>query len=120
MLFVLFLVLRVNQQIVQVCYHEFVQVWSQHIVDEGLEARRCVGESERHYGVLIVSVSRSECCLPFVTLLDPYLMIGFSNVQLRKNSCLAGLFSQLVNEWQWVAVLDRNIVQLSIVDTESQ
>ena len=60
-----------------------------------------------------------ECCLPFFTLCYPNHVIGTSDVQLGVPLGLTELHQCFLNQWKWVAILDRLLIKIAVVNTES-
>ena len=55
---------------------------SEHIIDEGLEHSRSIGEPERHHQVFVMSCRGVEGRLPLIPLSDPHQMVGVAEIQL--------------------------------------
>ncbi|KIO01585.1 hypothetical protein M404DRAFT_149669 [Pisolithus tinctorius Marx 270] len=51
-------------------------------IDESLEGRRCVSQTEWHYPPLIRTITSAECCFPFISVCDADQMIGMAEVDL--------------------------------------
>ena len=55
------------------------------VVHETLEGGGGVGESEEHYGWFEEPLMGNEGCFPLVTVLDPYVIVPPSDVELSKD-----------------------------------
>src|ERR1700731_1041533 len=67
---VLFQVLRVDEDVVEVDNHECVKEVGEDVIHEVLESGRCICEPKGHHTPFKGSVSGAECGLPFITLGD--------------------------------------------------
>ena len=67
---------------------------------------------------LKVPITHPERCLRDICLLNPQLMVTSTKVYLRVDSRSSQLIKQIVNPRQWVPILDRNPVQLSVVNAQ--
>ncbi len=56
-----------------------------------------------------------ERCLLFVSLLDAHVIVTLSDVELSEVLGATKLVNKFGNEGEGIAVLDRHLVQLSIV-----
>ena len=75
---------------------EDVKLLSQDLIDVTLKARRCIGLSERHLLIFEMAILGAESRLPFVTFLDPDLIIGIGEVRMSEPPQLsAKLFKPL-------------------------
>ena len=77
----LFQCLREDQDIVQICHTEDIQIFAQDLIHLLLERGRSVCESERHGVVLVQPIPSSERCLPFGSGLDPEVVVGVSHIE---------------------------------------
>ncbi len=71
-------ILSIDQEVIQVHYNEDIKLLSENLIDVALKTGGYVRKAEGHYLVLEVAVSGAKDRLPFVTFLNPYLMIGTS------------------------------------------
>jgi len=62
----------------------------------------------------------SEGCLPLVAHCDMNIVVASMEVELGVDLCAAQLVEEIGNEWNRVAILLSNIVEVSKVHTESQ
>ena len=72
----------VNQNVIYVYNTKLVKVFSEHIIDEGLERQRSIGKSKGHDKVFEEAVTGSEGSFPLVTFLDSEKVVGATEVQL--------------------------------------
>ena len=76
--------------------------------------------SKGHHCKLKVPIPRPECCLRDICLPNPQLMVTNAKVYLGVDSRSSQLIKQVINPRQWVPILDRNPVQLSVVNAQSK
>ena len=81
-----------------------------------LKGCRCVREAEEDYQSFKKPLSCSEGCLPLVPLRDPEQIIGVSDVQGRVVLSGVQLVQSFLNQRKGVSVLDRAVVESSVVD----
>src|SRR5437667_5152493 len=67
-----------------------------------------------------MAIFRPECRLPFVSLPEPDAIVSVLQVQLAEDPGSVETVQQFTDQGQWVAVLDSDVVQASVVDTESE
>ena len=85
------------------------------VVHHPLEGRWGVAESKEHDRGLIQTLIGPEGCLPLVVLLDANVVVPPLYVQLGEVLCIAMLVYQLLDERQWVPVLDGVLIELLAV-----
>src|ERR1044072_2490372 len=113
----LFFTLGVYQNVVDKDNHELVQERSENTVHVVHEHRWCIGNTERHHKILVVTITSSERSLSYIGFLDSYLMITRLQIYLRENSGSPKLVHQIVNPWNRVTILQCDFIQLSVVST---
>ncbi len=84
MLFVL--ALSVDEDVIEVHYHENVKLLCQDLVDIALESGRCVGQCKRHHLVLEMAITGPEGRFPLIAFPDPHSMVGISQIELGEMS----------------------------------
>ena len=85
---------------------------------EVYECRWRIRQSKGHHCKLKVPITRSERCLRDICLPNPQLMITSAKVYLGVDSCSSQMIKQVINPRQWVSILDRDPIQLSIVNAQ--
>ncbi len=80
------LALSVDEDVIEIHYHENVKLLGQDLVDVALKRGRCVGQSERHDLVLEMAIAGPESRLPFIAFPDPHSMVGISHIELGETS----------------------------------
>ena len=84
------------------------------------ECRWRIRQSKGHHRELKVPITRLECCLRDICLPNPQLMVTSAKVYFGVDSRSSQLIKQVINPRQWVLILDRNPVQLSVVNAQSK
>ncbi len=80
------LILSVDEDVIEIHYHENVEFLDQDLVDVTLKRGWCVGQSERHNLVLEMTIAGSEGRLPFIAFPNPHSMIGIGQIELGEMS----------------------------------
>ena len=112
---------REDEDVVQV-YNDrsCVDLLSKDLVHHPLERRRRVGEPEEHDRRLEQSTVRPERCLPLVSFLHVHVVVSPSDVHLGEDLCALELIDELLDQWQWVTVLDRELIEFPVILDGSQ
>ena len=76
----LFQVVREYKDIIQIYYATSINKSLERSVDLSLECGRCITKAEGHYQVLIGTVLAGKCGLPFISLLNSYIMVGIFDI----------------------------------------
>jgi hypothetical protein len=83
-LLVFFLHLRIDKDVIEIYNAIFIKDALHCFINICLKRRRRVAKAKQHNHIFVMAVSRVECHLPFVALLDPNIVICISQVQLGK------------------------------------
>ncbi len=82
-LYMLFaLVLSVDEDVIEVHYHENVKLLCQDLVDSTLERGRCVDQSKKHDLIFEVTIAGPESRLPFIAFPDLHSMVSIGQIEL--------------------------------------
>jgi len=95
-------------------------MFSQDVVDVVLERGGSITESKGHDKILEKSEVGTERGLPFVAFLNPQSVEGRDDVQLGANFGLGQTSKGFCDQGKWVAVLDGDFIQSSVVNTEAE
>ena len=76
--------------------------------------------SEGHHYELKVPIPRPERCLRDICLPNPQLMVTTTKVYFGVDSRSSQLVKQVINPQQWVPILDRNLIQLPVINAQSK
>ena len=109
-LVVFLIILAIDENIININHHEFVEEWTEDFLDQSLECCRGIGETKRHDFVLIVAISGAESCFFDVLFMDSDLMIARAEIDLGKNLGIVQLVDKVFNEQDWETVLDCDLV----------
>ncbi len=80
-------VFGIDEDVIEVHYHENVDFLYQDLIDIALEHGRCVGQSKRHYLVLEMAIVGPKNRLSFIAFFDPHAMVGIGLIELGKVAC---------------------------------
>ncbi len=80
------LALGVDEDVIEVYYHENVELLCQDLVNIALECSRYVGQSKRHHLVLKMAIAGLENRLSLVSFSNPHSMVGIGQIKLDKTS----------------------------------
>ena len=112
----LFFCLSKDKDVVQIDdYVSFMHKFPECFVHVTLEGCRGVGETKEHDRWLEESLISSESCLPLITFLDPDVIITPSDIKFGKEARVLGLVNEFLDQWQGVLVLDRHVIELSVI-----
>ena len=116
MILMLPLRLGVDQNVIHKDYDKLIQIGLEYPMHEIHECCRCIRQSKGHHCKLKVPITRPEHCHNDICLPNPQQMVTSAKVYLEVDSCSSQLIKQVINPQQWVPILDRNPVQLSVVN----
>jgi hypothetical protein len=105
MLFMLFLTFRRDQDVIYEDHDKLVQLIHENRVHQVHEVRGGVGQTKRHYQILIHTISGGESSLWDIFFTDLDFMIARMKVNLREDLCSNQLIEQEINAGQWILVL---------------
>jgi hypothetical protein len=61
-----------------------------------------------------------ECSLLYVLFLDYQLVVSRSQIYLREHPNSLQLIKQIIYSWEWVLVLHRHFIQLTIINAQTK
>ena len=79
-----------------------------------------IPQSKGHHRKLNVPIARLKRCLRDICLPNPQLMVTSAKVYLGVDLSFSQLIKQISNPRQKVPILDRNLVQLSLIIAQSK
>src|SRR5713226_4723266 len=120
MLFMLFLLLRVNKNVIKENKNKLIQIPAEDTIHKAHKCSRCIRETKRYHYKLIMPIPCPEGCLMNVFILDPYLMVTRPQVNLGKYPCSSHLIKEVINPRQRIFILHSNLVQLSVINTQPE
>ena len=80
------------------------------------DCRWRISQFKGHHRKLKVPITCPEHCFRDICLPNPQLMVTSAKVYFGVDSRSSQLIKQVINPRQWVPILNRNLVQLSIVN----
>ncbi len=114
-----FFVFGIDEDIIQICCGEVVEEFVEDVVNEVLEDVRGIVETKWHYQSLVESESGDEGCFPFVSFGYPDSVENDDDIQFGENLGFIQSIQGFPNQGQEVLVFDGDIVQASIIGTDS-
>jgi hypothetical protein len=117
---VIFEVLRINQNIVEVNDYVYFDNVSEDIIDEILKSGRSIAKPKGHHSILVTTESGSHSRQPFMTFGDSNQIIGTSKIELREVRSSMKKSKKVRHGRNWVSILSSNIIQLPVIHTESE
>ena len=115
-----FRVVGVNEDIVEVNDYQDVEKVLKDVVHETLESGGSVRKSEGHYEPFEGSVFCAERGFPLVAFRDADQMVSVSEVNFCIDTSFTGTVEEIGNERKRIAILFRDSVQGSEIDAESK
>ena len=94
---VFLLSLRIDQYVVEVYDDKNVEEFPENVVDKRLPRRWCIGKTERHNQIFVMSETGSKSRLLFITFYNTYLIVRAGDIKLAKLLCTLESILQLSN-----------------------
>ena len=120
MLLVFQLILRVDYNIIQVGRIEVVKVVKEYIIYIPLVRSQSVSQSKRKYLIFIYSVTGLKYSMILRPRVYPNLVEGLADIELYKDLSSTYSGQSLIKQGQQIAVLTGYIIQLIVVNTETE
>ena len=120
MILMLLLRLGVDQNVVNKYYNKLIQIRLEYPMHEVHECYWRIRQSKGHHLELKVLIQRPKRCLRDICLPNPQLMVTNVKFYFGVDSCPSQLIKQVINSQQWIPILDRNPIQLSVVNAQSK
>ena len=120
MLLIFQLVLRVDYNIIQVGCIEVIKVVKEYIVYILLVRSQSVSQSKRKYLIFIRSIISLKCSKILRPRVYPNLVEGLADIKLYKDLSSTYLGQSLIKQGQQIAVLTGYIIQLIVVNIETE
>jgi hypothetical protein len=120
MLLMIFLILRVDQDVFNEDHDKLVQLRHEYGVHQVHKVCRSIGESKRHNQILIQFIPGGEGSLRDVFQMDLDLMVTRTEIDLREDLRTGMLIKKDVDAGQHVLVLDSDSIQGPIINTQPQ
>src|SRR5882757_6649021 len=117
MLFMLFLILRINKNVIKENKNKLVQIPAEDTIHKAHKCSGCICEAKWNHYKLIMSIPCSKGCLMNVFILNSHLMVTRPQVNLGKYLCSSHLIKEVINPRKRIFILHINLVQLSVINT---
>jgi hypothetical protein len=110
-LYVFFFAVTVNDNVVQICNDEFVEIIHQRIIHKILKSRRFVDQFERHHQIFIHVVFDSECDQILVLFeVHANSVKCMTNVYFNHSLRFRQVSDCLNNKKNWISILFRDCI----------
>ena len=76
------------------------------VIHHCLEHGQAVGETTEHDQGFEEPTVGAEYSLPFITFLDPDIVVPPANIEFGKVMCAMEMADEVRNQWEWVKILD--------------
>ena len=114
------LLLGVDQNFIHEDHEKRIQIGLEYPMHEVHECRWRIRQSKGHHCKLKVPITRPKRSFRDIFLPNPQLMVTSAKVYFGVDSRSSRLIKQVNNPRQWIPILDRNPVQLSVVNAQSK
>ena len=94
MLYMLFFRVRIDEDVIQVYQHAYIEQVTEDVIHKTLKSGRCIRKSKGHDTPFEGAVAGAESGFPFIALSDTDQVVRMTEVNFRIESCL----SQAVEE----------------------
>ena len=112
----LFFCLSKDKDVIQIDdYMSFMHKPLEGFIYLTLECGRGVGETKEYDRWFEESLISPESCLPLITFLNPDVIIAPLDIKFGKEAWVLGLVNEFLDQWQGVLVLDRHVIELSVI-----
>ena len=120
MILMLLLKLGVDQDVVNNDHNKLIQIGLEYPMHEIHECCWRIRQPEGHHCELEMPIPHPKRYLRDIYLPNPQLMVIVAKVYLGVDSRPSQLIKQIINFRLWIPILDRNLIQLSIVNAQSK
>ena len=116
MILMLLLILELDKDVV----NKLIRIGLEYPMHEIHECHWRIHQPEGHHCELEMPILRPKRCLRDISLPNSQLMVIGVKVYLGVDSRPFQMIKQVINPQQWIPILDRNFVQLSLVNAQSK
>ena len=120
MILMFLLKMGVDQNVVNEDHDKMIQVGLEYPMHEIHECCWGIRQSKGHHYELKVPIPRPERSLRDISLPNSQLLVSSVKIYLGVDSRPSQLIKQVINPRKWILILDRNPVQLSVVNALSK
>src|ERR1700724_4807854 len=119
MTLVFFCGLAEYEDVIQIDNAELIDVFSQNLVHSSLKGTGCIGQAEGEYVPFVMTISRGERCLSTRKQAENDLPVTRAQVDAREVLHTKESKEGLVDSGEWVCILDRDLIEGSVIDTDT-
>jgi len=116
----LFRILGVDQNVIQIDYHAHIQHVRKNAIDKALERSQSVGKSERHNKPFIGAIASAEGSFPFITWSNADQMVCMSEIDLGIDGRMAGGIKEVGDERKWITIFFGDFIETAEVHTKME
>ena len=120
MLFMLFLILRINKNFIKENKNKHFQIPAEDTIHKAHKCSWCICETKWYHYKLIMPIPCSKGFLMNVFIIDSHPMVTRPQVNIGKYILSPHLIKEIINPMQSVFILHRNFVKLSVINTQSE
>ena len=117
MLFMFFLILGINKNVIKEKKNELVQIPIEDTVHKAHKCSWCICGTKWYHSKLIMSIPYPKGFLMNLFILDSHLMVTRPQVNLGKYLCSSHLIKEVINPRKRIFILHTNLFQLSVINT---
>ena len=110
----------VDQNVIHKDHDKLIQIGLEYPMPEVHEFRCRIRQSKGHHCKLKVLIPGPEHYLRDICLPNPQLIVTSVKAYLGVDSRSSQLIKQVINPRQWVPILDRNPVKVSVINAHSK
>ena len=110
--------LGIDQDVIHEDHDKLIQIGLEYPMHDVHECHWCIRQSKGHHRKLKVPITCPERCPRDICLPNPQLMVTTAKVYFGVDSRSSQLIKQIVDPRQWVPIIDRNLVQLSVINAQ--
>ena len=104
MLMVLFHVVRVDEDIIQIDEDAYIEHVGEDVIHEVLKSCQCISQTEEHNTPFKGAVAGVEGGFPFVTFTDSNKVVGMLQVNFGIHRGLSQAVEEVGDMWKWILV----------------
>jgi len=118
----LFGILGVDQNVIQIDYHPHIQHVHKNAIDKALERSWSIGKSERHNKPFIGAIASAEGSFPFITWSDADQMVCMLEIDLGIDGRAARRIKGVRGEWKWkwITIFFGDFIETTEVHTKTE
>ena len=104
------LILTFHEHVIYIDFYIPPNLWTKHAVNQTLICCPCILQTKGHHLITKQALTSDKGCLLLVYLIHPYLIVSRESIHKAKQLVTRSGIYQLVNTWQWHAVLGASLV----------